>query len=585
MNSSSLPSPQVPYPAYYSAPNNRVSLSGLWDFVFLGDIDTDKFNPADVPYREKALVPSAFDAMPQYAGKRGVAVYRRFISVPENTSARMEFEAVSLWCRVYIDGHPVREHACGYSPFGVDLPFHSKVVRELVVVVDNRFDFDRVPMHEEYFDFYQYGGIIRDVSLRVRPRAGSWVRAVRVTPIDHMTGEVEVEVDLEGEPIHGQKLRMRFDLGESELLPDRPVPGKICLRRRVPAFRIWSPKSPHLHAITITVCANEGEAVSEMTERFGIRTVKVRNGSLELNGSPLRLLGYNRHEWHPNFGPATPTLQMVADLEWLKMLGCNFVRGSHYPQDRRFLDLCDELGFLVWEENLGWGQREKTFQSLQFRKTHAESLVAMLAASHNHPSIIIRGFLNEAGTNESYVRPIFEESVATIRRLDPSRLVSYATMFPLTDTCYDLVDFISLNLYPGWYNCEGAARPLDLVSEYIRETIEKIDAAGWAKKPILISEIGAEGLYGWHDAHDDFFTEEYQAEYLRRACETALDHSRCCGIALWHFSDVRTYGGGWSLKRPRTFNNKGTLDEYRRPKLAYRAVREIFTQVDAVRPV
>jgi len=204
----------------------------------------------------------------------------------------------------------------------------------------------------------------------------------------------------------------------------------------------------------------------------------------------------------------------------------------------------------------------------------------MVRASANHPSVIIWGFLNEAGTDAEYVRPVFEATVALLRALDPTRLISYASMFARTDRYFDLVDLIGLNVYPGWYGCEGAEAPLELIAPFLRQCFEHLDAAGLAEKPVVISEIGAEGLYGWRDAHHDFFTEEYQAEYLRRACVEALSHPRCSGIALWHFSDVRTYGGGWSLKRPRTFNNKGTLDEYRRPKAAYAAVRKVFRSAD-----
>jgi beta-glucuronidase len=310
--------------------------------------------------------------------------------------------------------------------------------------------------------------------------------------------------------------------------------------------------------------------------RFGLRRIEVHAGALWLNGERLQLRGYNRHEWHPNLGPCTPVLQMAADLQILRDLGCNFIRGSHYPQDQKFLDLCDELGFLVLEENLGWGQREKTFASAKWREDHAESLRAMVRASCNHPSVIIWGFLNEAGTDQDYPRAVIGETVATLRSLDASRPVTYATMFALDDKHLDLVDIISINTYPGWYACEDVDDPVGCIKPRIDRCIASIDERGFSGKPILISEIGAEALYGWRDAHNDFFTEEYQAKYLQTACQTALEHPRCCGIALWHFSDVRTYSGGRSLGRPRTFNNKGTLDEYRRPKTAYEVVRRVF---------
>jgi beta-glucuronidase len=416
------------------------------------------------------------------------------------------------------------------------------------------------------------------VALHVLPAAGRFIEHVRVTPTEnYREGGVEVTIELGGAAAGPVAVTTQFDEAESQRHACQVAEGgQAVLALRVPAPRVWSPESPALHTLRVVVEAKSGGACDDAVVRFGLRRIEARAGALWLNGAPLKLRGYNRHEWHPNFGPCTPVLQMAADLQLLRDLGCNFIRGSHYPQDARFLDLCDELGFLVWEENLGWGQREKTFASAKFRRDHLEALRAMVRAGINHPCVIIWGFLNEAGTDADYVRPVFEETVATLRALDPTRLVSYASMFALTDRHFDLVDLIALNLYPGWYGCEGVGAPLELIAPAIRETLAHIDVAGFRAKPVIISEIGAEALYGWRDAHGDFFTEDYQAEYLRRACVEALENPRCSGIALWHFSDVRTYGGGWSLKRPRTFNNKGTFDEYRRPKAAAAAVRSVF---------
>jgi beta-glucuronidase len=579
------------FPAFPPVPATRpvYSLDGLWDFVFLGRVDLDAVRPEAVRVGEKMLVPSAFDAQPDYAGKRGAGLYRTGFVVPPGQPAQLMFGAVSMWSRIFVDGVALAEHACGYAPFVVGVPAAAQERRELAVLVDNRFDFDRVPMHEEYFDFYQYGGILREVTLQVLPARGPFIDTVQVTPLEgYRDGEVEVAVALAGEASTSVTFSTQFDDQPAQLHRAVPVKDRwVRLRLSVPNPRIWSPDTPQLHALRVALTAagsgdgKTGKDMDDFAVRFGLRRIEARAGQLWLNGEKLQLRGYNRHEWHPNFGPCTPTLQMLADLRILRDLGCNFVRGSHYPQDQRFLSLCDELGFLVWEENLGWGQRAKTFASEKFVRDHRRALRAMVRASYNHPSIIMWGFLNEAGTDEGYVRPVLTDTIRELKALDPSRLVTFATMFLMNDKYLDLVDLVSINIYPGWYNCEGHDAPLDLVAPSMHQCFEHIDAVGLGEKPILVSEIGAEGLYGWRDPHHDFFTEEYQAEYLRRACVEALTHPRCCGIALWHFSDVRTYGGGWSLKRPRAFNNKGTLDEYRRPKLAYAAVRDVFRGVES----
>lgn len=615
-----------------------VCLDGIWDFAFTGkhpaatELAADIFSERDALTWEKALVPSAFDASLAHAGKRGIGIYRRQFGVTPGRSALLHFGAVSLWSQIYVDGVLLAQSACGYAPQEVLVPPSAKAVRTLVVLVDNRFDFERVPMHEHYFDFYQYGGILRPVTLREIAPQGVWIDAVRVTPVKdgYREGRVCVEVDLReaGGSASAVQVGYSFDGAAAEPFPlsgaqqassvpepslrapqgqaqsasgrqsksehgfleqsansqqafapvrtDYPV-QTLRAYLRVANQRLWSPQEPNLHTLNLELRDAAGSVLLERRSvRFGLRCIEARDGALWLNGEPLVLKGYNRHEWHPNYGPCTPRAQMFADIELLKDLGCNFVRGSHYHQDQRFLDLCDELGLLVWEENLGWGQRERTFASEAFVRDHRRALLAMLRESFNHPSIIIWGFLNEAGSNEAYAREVFEQTAQDLRDLDGSRLVSYASMFPEDDLYFGLVDVISVNTYPGWYGCEDVEEPLALIAPRIDEFIRNIDARGFGDKPILISEIGAEGLYGWRDPHNDFFTETYQAAYLKESIRAALAHPRCCGIALWHFSDVRTYSGGWSLKRPRAFNNKGTLDEYRRPKEAYPVVRQAF---------
>lgn len=550
-----------PYPRHQL---RKVHLAdGIWDFTFLGDVTCDEIDLSRVDYDDSMPVPAAFDAMPAYAGRRGLAVYRTKLHASPGRALRLNFEAVSLWCRVYLDGLLLGEHACGYTGFWVEAPASEAPDRELVVVVDNRFDFQRSPLHEHYFDFYQWGGIIR--SVWIHEVGDSFLKAAFVRTTDAVAGDVHVQVQIEG--ANGVPLTVEMD---GQPVGSYLASARMEMRLRVPEPRSWSPDAPHLHLL----CLRLGD--DDMIIRFGLRTVEARDGRIMLNGRPVGLRGYNRHESHPQFGPALPLSLLVADLQQLRDLGANFVRGSHYPQDQRFLDLCDEMGFLVWEEGLGWGQRARQLKDAGFRKAHLAMVEEMVCASRNHPCIILWGVLNEAGSNEDCARPVLEESINLIRRLDPARPVAYATMFPLEDLCYDLADVIAHNIYPGWYGCEDVEDPLSLIVPHIHKCIAHVDALGHAAKPYLISEIGAEGLYGWHDALNGFFTEEYQAAYLETVLREVAINDRISGVALWHFSDARTYVGGRALVRPRAFNNKGTVDEYRRPKRAYEHVKRLW---------
>ncbi|MBC2593801.1 beta-galactosidase [Ruficoccus amylovorans] len=567
----------------YTTTNAEYSLNGLWEFIFLGETATDVLPELPQNAWEKVLVPSAFDASVTLPGRRGLACYRCSLEIPPGCAAQLWFGALSLWSRVYVDGQLLRENACGYEPMRVSIPPSPHSLRELLVLVDNRFNFEITPMHEPYFDFYQYGGILREVKLRIRPPEGPWLEDIRVTPGEnYRSGAITVDILVGGEPCGKQfDLMVIVDRHERQFLTSLRArtdsDSSFRFDLRVPSPRLWSPQAPELHQLKILLQDKDGKEQDSRLVRFGLRRIQARDGRLWLNDEPLVLKGVNRHEWHPNYGPCTPPSQMFSDIQWMKAMGCNCVRGSHYPQDQRFLDLCDELGLLVWEENLGWGQREKTFASAKFVEDHRQALLSMVRESYNHPCVFCWGFLNEAGTDSDYVRPVMEETVALLRAEDPQRLITFASMYAFTDQYFDLVDFISVNTYPGWYGCEQADKPLALIRTRLEEIVASVDERGLTDKPVVISEIGAEGLYGWRDAHGDFFTESYQARHLKAAIEAVLDIPRYSGILLWHFSDVRTYSGGRSLMRPRTFNNKGTLDEYRRPKEAFVAVKACFT--------
>jgi beta-glucuronidase len=141
--------------------------------------------------------------------------------------------------------------------------------------------------------------------------------------------------------------------------------------------------------------------------------------------------------------------------------------------------------------------------------------------------------------------------------------------------CLDLVDVIAINTYPGWYHRTPADIP-----EVLDGLAQLMAGKGFADKPLMIGEIGAEGLWGWRDWHARHWTEQYQAQILENALRHLLvDRTRWCGVALWQFCDVRSSEAlGRTLGRARGFNNKGLVDEYRRPKLAYDTVKRLFRQ-------
>jgi beta-glucuronidase len=264
---------------------------------------------------------------------------------------------------------------------------------------------------------------------------------------------------------------------------------------------------------------------------------------------------------------ALPVEAMVHDLDILKDLGCNFVRTCHYPNDMRFLDLCDEMGFYLWEESHA---RNVSFSHPQFtRQIHAVTQ-EMIAWHANRPSILIWGCLNECESDSAEGRGVYESVIALIRRLDPTRPVTFAGNRGRGDLCLGLIDIVSWNRYDAWHQGDPS-----LIASTIKQELRWLhsDESGGGKgKPVILSEFGAAALYGYRGANRTKWSEEYQAAVLDECLNVYLNHPDIVGTAIWQFADARVTEEFWPT-RPRMMNNKGTLDEYRRRKLAYEVVK------------
>lgn len=546
------------------------SLDGLWEFAFLGDVDPDEVDIATLAFDDRMLVPACFDATPPYAGKRGLVAYRTQITLKETPHHRLVFESAHHWARVFVDGSQIGEHIGGFTQFALDLPQMTSGTHELVVLVDNRIDYARTPLHLDYFDWYHYGGLSGSVHLHHLPSA--WIERVTVIVDDLASRSLHLKVAYR--VLTARTVPFALTVGGKTILTDEIAletgQGILNYDFQLPDAALWSSESPTLHTALVTL----GD--DDLIERFGIRTVAVRGRDILINGESQRLLGFNRHHSHPEFGFTLPPNIDYADLMILRDVGCNFVRGSHYPQTRAFLDLCDQLGVLVWVEGIAWQQTSEHLNDPHYMNALHTHIDEMIAMSENHPSVILWGILNESASHEPASRDGYEALIGQIRAADPTRPVTYASNHPFDDLNLELVDVVSINQYPGWYDGQ-----LEDVPRYLDNYITHLDAHGCADKPIIISEIGAGAIYGWRDPHNTRWTEAYQTALLESVI-THLFHTqkRVCGLAIWQYCDTRTsHDTRLALGRPRDFNNKGIVDEYRRPKEAYKTVKALFSEL------
>ncbi|HEX8236020.1 MAG TPA: glycoside hydrolase family 2 TIM barrel-domain containing protein [Abditibacteriaceae bacterium] len=552
-------------------------LRGIWDFAFLGDIEPDAVDLGAIDYADRMAVPGCFDATPAYAGQRGLVAYRTRAWLHDDTPHRLIFDGVHHWCRVFVAGQAVRDHAGGFTRFSVDLTGHKAGEVEIVVLVDNRFNYERSPLHQEYFDWYHFGGIARGVELH---RLGTlWIDDVRVVTDDYATRAVTVTIAYSssdsatlGATTPGST-RLAITCDEQIVLDEEvdlaASSGTIVRTLHLTDAALWSPDAPHLHLLHIQLSEDDRR------ERIGIRQVRVEGERVLINGEPVLLRGFCRHEFHPQFGHAQPEALLIADVQQLLDMGCNFVRGSHYPQDLAFLDLCDEAGLCVWCETIGWQHTAKHLTDAHFVDAQLAHLQEMMTDAGNRPCVIMWGVLNEGHSHHAESRPAYQTLLERLRELDPTRPVTYASNQPHGDKCFDLADILSINTYPGWYHSSIAAIP-----GYLDDLMALLDSKVVPAKPIIISEIGAGAIPGWRDWNNERWTEQYQAQLLETVIRHLfIDRERACGLSIWLYNDFRT---PQNVARPRSYNDKGVVDEYRRPKMAYDAVKRCFAQVSGL---
>ena len=547
-----------------------VDLNGSWQFRFEEDKPLEETAIGSFAPDGVMTVPGCWDVLPRYYLKRGTGLYRRTFTIdaPIN-DAVLVVDGMGVRAAFALDGADLGVYAYPYARLEIPVGPLAAGVHEIVAAVDNILEWPRVKLARPYYDFYFYGGFYHGVRLVER------TPKVFVRTRDYRSGTIEVEVS-GGEPtgdlvVDGKAVVAEWKDGRATA--------------RVAGFRLWSPDAPNMHTLSVR-CA--GSAVQPAAVRFGVRQIEAKGGKMYLNGDELFLKGFNRHESSVLEGAATGETTMLHDLQNLKVVGGNFIRGAHYQQCERFLDLCDEMGVLVWEESLGWGNGHASFgknfppnevEDREFCEMQVRQTREMVRASFNHPSVIVYGFLNECASQTEAGKALVDRLAAAIRAEDSGRLVSFACNMIDSDISGESVDLVSFNAYPGTIPATPGT-PAQL-----KEKVEKRFTSALARfrrlypdKPIMVSESGCGGLYGLHDPNASINTEEYQEEYLRDILECLWANPDCSGFAIWQMNDGRTRERFCDRSCSAMFGGSiaGCYDQFRRPKRSVETVSQFF---------
>jgi beta-glucuronidase len=511
-------------------------------------------------------VPGCFDATPRYAGRRGLAAYRTRVPVLGTGRLRWFIGAAHHRAKLFVQGRVACGHGGGFTRFHADFEWPEPGEVELVALVDNRFDPQRSPLHLEKFDWYQYGGITRGCELHELPLP--YIERVEVATVELLPCTIDVTISYGGaRPGLHVPLCITFDgevllAGEIALEHTR---GHVTRRFRLPGPpALWHPHEPRLHLLGVQLGADD------QFERVGLRQITTDGENIRVNGVPVKLRGVNRQEAHPDHGHALPAQVQVTDLQLLQRLGANFVRSGHYPPDPLFLDLCDERGVLVCVEAIGWQHGIEDLRHPHFIDAQLQHIDEMMSERINHPSVILWGVLADSASSESDARPTYKKLIRYVRERDPHRLVTFASNRHGSDRCLDLVDVVSISAFPGWAfgNLDELGDDLDRIVQLYRVAAKD--------KPLLLCEVGAGALFGHRDHAAQRGSEEYQLGLLTRLLRH-VPSTTLAGVCLWQFCDTRTADRTQTGQyRPRSYDDTGLFDEYRRPKLAASAVLQFW---------
>lgn len=537
-------------------------LDGVWDFQ-----TTDSFKLPE-KYIDTMAVPSCWEMSIKYIKYTGCAAYRKVISVKRNSNLRFVFKGVSHTCRVYLDGIELGGHYSAYSAFSVIARGVTAGQHTLEVLVDNAYS-EQSRLHIPN-DYFTYGGITRPVFMEYIPDC--YIERTEFEP-KYTDGKWSADIRVFVNNISDNTVpsELKISCAETEIsLKGSLKPNKISFISGSMSFdniKPWSPDYPFLYEVKYTL----GD-FDDLIDRVGFRVIELKDKKIYINGDKVFIKGVNRHEDHGITGCAIPLQIMYSDIALIKDLGANGIRTSHYQNDERFLDLCDENGIMVWEESHDRGGDTERLTHPLFLEQSMNSMHEMLEYHYNHPSIIAWGCLNEAAANTDEGREIYKIHLDYLST-DKSRPHTYAGnkyCGENRDKCLDLVDICSMNMYPLWYDDQTTQGVLAKIKETIR--LQECE-----NKPLIISEYGAGAIYGFRDPMCERWSEEYQAEVMQSVTEELLADEDIAGVFIWQFCDTRVkMGAKRTMRRAKSRNNKGLVDEYRRPKLAYYTVREIF---------
>jgi beta-galactosidase len=390
------------------------------------EFDDSGFERVVVPHTNKRLPWHSFDE----TSYEFVSAYRRHFKLPPEAKGKhvfVDFEGVMTASTVWINGQKLGEYKGGYTPFFFELTPHLDWAGEnvLAVAVDSTERVDIPPFGYE-IDYLTFGGIYREVSLRIVP--ATFIENIFAKPKDVLSAHPSLDVDCFIQRLESSRepLSLDVELRDGDRVVAKgvqrvpaaasaaePVPQSVHLDN-LGSIKLWDLASRNLYSVHVRLLRGK-DLLDEDSRTVGFRHAEFTDHGFELNGKVIKLRGLDRHQTFPFVGQAMPGRVQRRDADILRnKLKCNIVRTSHYPQSRHFLDRCDEIGLLVLEEIPGWQHiGDEAWKSIS-----VDNVRRMIRRDWNHPSIILWGVrINESKDDHDF----YTKTNALAHSLDPTR--------------------------------------------------------------------------------------------------------------------------------------------------------------------
>lgn len=517
----------------------------------------------------KLNVPSDWNSqLPELKYYEGTVWYAKHFDAPEVQDGRLfiYFAAVSYRCKVYLNGKEIAEHEGGFTPFQVEVTGLVKNEDNfLALEVNNTRTVDAIPAKS--FDWWNYGGITRDVMLVSTPKV--FIQDYFIQLDKNRSNQINAQVKIS---------ESQANVAVTVEIPELNIKQKLVTNEKgiarasivkVKKIQRWSPESPKLYSVRVYTAADG------IDESIGFRNLAVKGTQILLNEKPIFLKSVSFHEEIPQRrGRAFSEADAMMLLSEAKALGCNMIRLAHYPQNEYTVRAAEKMGFLLWEETPIWQGID--FENQETKKKAGNMIREMIMRDKNRCALSFWGMANE--TQPSAARNEFlKHLIKSAKDIDTTRLITAAfdlvrfdrnlQRFVMDDPFIKEIDVVAVNKYMGWYH-PWPLKPEKAIWDVARD------------KPLIISEFGAEALYGKTGDADvaSSWSEDYQAKLYKDNLEMFKNIPNLTGISPWVLFDFRSpfrfhpgYQEGW--------NRKGLVSDQGFRKKAWYIVADYYKNI------